>query len=155
MHLIGVDVINRPPDRDPLVQIATGDQTPAANFFDEQFGFDLRHSVSPNLITVDIQKLGAAGDIYIDADVVNPTGWTRVINLQGDILSGAASAEIETNVLDIEATVGNIGGNAPAGGMASQRVNVDLVRSPIIPEFPGDPTGTREFSDLKRQFLTV
>ncbi len=78
---------------------------------------------------------------------MNPTGWTRILNQQGDILSGATTAKIETNVLDIEATAGHIGGNdtnSPTpGGTDAQRVNVDLVKSTIIPEFPGDPTGTR------------
>ena len=62
MHLVGVDVINRT-GRDPMVQIST---IQGAGSFDEDFGFDLRHSISPYLITVDIQKLGTPTDVYID-----------------------------------------------------------------------------------------
>ena len=145
MHIVGVDVISRI-DTKPLVQIKT-DQGNGS--FDTNFGFDLRHSISPNLITVDIQKLDKAKDIYLDGSVINPTGWTRIINQQGDILSGSGSARIETNILDIEATAGHIGGNntnGTPGGSNSQRVNVDLIKSTILAELPvpGVPSGTRE-----------
>ena len=140
MHLLGVDVINRT-GRDPMVQITSAQ---GAGGFDEQFGFDLRHSISPYLITVDIQKLGTATDVYIDGGVVNPTGWTRILNEQGDILAGSTAGYVETNTLDIEATLGHIGGNG--GGTDANRVNVDLVMSTRIAEFPGDPTGTRQIA---------
>ncbi|HEY3484659.1 MAG TPA: hypothetical protein VGK49_04705, partial [Ilumatobacteraceae bacterium] len=95
MHLLGVDVINRT-GRDPMVQITSAQ---GADNFDERFGFDLRHSISPYLITVDIQKLGTATDIVLDGAVanhdgavVNPTGWTRILNEEGDIRSNATTA---------------------------------------------------------------
>ncbi|MEH6586717.1 MAG: hypothetical protein V7720_09160, partial [Halioglobus sp.] len=152
MHIVDVDVIYRGSSV-PLVHIETAQSSLDA--FDsgsgaEEFGFDLRHSISVNPSIVDVQKLGLSGDIILDGEakanfygeIVNPTGWTRVLNSKGDIYGLGASSRIESNILHIEAIAGHIGKSVLDGDIDG-RVNVDLVRSTYRPEFGDTPTGDR------------
>ncbi len=70
--------------------------------------FDLWRNLTPAGSIVDVQKLGTAADIVVRGDILNPAGWTRLLNDEGDIRS-VGIAWIETWVAEIEATEGSIG----------------------------------------------
>jgi len=71
------------------------------------FEFDVTHSFAPTLL--DIRSLGLfpQADIFFDSVVENPIGDTRVLNVSGNIASRTKGL-IRTNLLDLEASLGNI-----------------------------------------------
>ncbi len=98
---------------------------------------------------VDIQNLGS-GDIHLNGTIENPLGTTSILNTGGNILSAGSrdvvsngrKSLVRTNILDIEATEGNVGDS-------TKRVNVDLVHSPGRPIQLVDKAGQSIYLDLK------
>ena len=85
------------------------------------FEFDVRRDVAGEPL-IDIQK--SLGTLVLAGQIDNPTGWTRIVDSDGDIQQFDPAAVITTNALDIEATTGSIGGVTGAVG----RVYVRLVQ---------------------------
>ncbi|MGB7818284.1 MAG: Calx-beta domain-containing protein, partial [Ornithinibacter sp.] len=148
MHLAGIDLIYR------------GSDTPLVQFIRRAIGaegvttleFDLWRNLTPAGSVVDIQKIQNAGspittaDIVLDASIVNPAGWTRILNTNGDIRSGTDTAWIETWVADLEATLGSVGVSG------STRLHVRLVQSVNR----GDrPDTTDDSTRIVRLFVTA
>ncbi|KKL19547.1 hypothetical protein LCGC14_2464370, partial [marine sediment metagenome] len=93
----------------------------------------IERTVAPTL--VDIENLNDdPPDVTISGVIENPIGTTRVVVVDGDILStgSRSSADsdpaslIRTNILDLEANEGDI-------GTSSSRINIDLVDSDSAP----------------------
>ena len=124
MHIVKIDTINRG-DELPLVQIESAPGAPRSSTTLE---FDLRRAFAAT--EIDIQKIQrdranlirSDRDIVIDGDILNPIGFTRILNTDGNILASTPTAWIETSALDIEAINGSVGLND------ANRVNVALVR---------------------------
>ena len=76
---------------------------------------------------VDILNLSATGqpEISLNGFINNPIGTTNIFNTRGDILSTSETAGVRTNILDIEATLGNIGNT----GLGDHRVDVQITES--------------------------
>jgi Ca2+-binding RTX toxin-like protein len=121
LRIDDIDVISPAGAAAPLVRMVTkADQVdPVDPGTPYTLQFDLQRNAGPTL--VDIQKRGA-NDLQLNGTINNPTGWTHILNTQGDIVSTHAAGRVWTNVLDIEATDGQI-------GSAGSRVNVALVQS--------------------------
>ena len=99
LHIAGIDMIYRG-NGIPLVEFIRRTST-VAPFAVYAAGvttmqFDLWHNLTPTGATVDIQKIQNDGtvirstaDIVVDGSIVNPAGWTRILNTDGDIRSGS------------------------------------------------------------------
>jgi hypothetical protein len=140
MQINAIDVINRTVN--PLVDIvATTNRT---------LTFNLSRTVKPTLVDVESQTLLAPTSITINKVIENPIGTTRVIDLDGPILSSSSRTTqasdpqslIRTNILDLETPNGSIGQNpgdpddvfgGPAMPSTNHRINIDPVYSGNVP----------------------
>ena len=116
MHLLQIDVVYRGTDV-PLVQLQSGHPHPTVTPME----FDIWRSLTPRASIVDIQKIQRSGttvrssaDIVVDKSILNPAGWTRILNTDGDIIAGPSSGWIETNALVLQAPNGDVGASAAA-----------------------------------------
>jgi Ca2+-binding RTX toxin-like protein len=125
---------------------------------DVDITFNLTRDVSPTTVT--LLNTGVS-DIGLNGEINNPIGLTSITNTQGHIVNGsdiasfvsdgngyaAGSGLVRTNLLDIEATQGNIGvdNTSPT---ADSRVRVELVESTNRPEDLQAVAGGSIFLDL-------
>jgi hypothetical protein len=95
--------------------------------------FAIFRVVAPTLTTIDNTNPDPP-DVIINGIIENPIGITRIVVVNGNILSSASrvngdadpTALIRTNILDLETPSGSIGQSSP-------RVNVDVVDSANVP----------------------
>jgi hypothetical protein len=100
---------------------------PATSFdFDVQYTFPPTHVQIKN--TCPFSCPTRQPFIRLDDYIENPIGKTEISNASGDILSGAGSEIIRTNILDLDAPNGHIGHQSPT------HAEPDLVRNPIMVE---------------------
>ena len=96
------------------------------------FDFDIKYKFPPTLVqiknTCPFSCPTRQPFIRLDDYIENPIGKTEIFNASGDILSGAGSEIIRTNILDLDAPNGNIGQQSPT------HANPDPVRNPIMVE---------------------
>ncbi len=118
----GIDVVNTTVD--PVVDLLkTNSRT---------LTFEIERTVAPTFVEIRNLNLDPPS-VLINGVIENPIGTTRIVDVNGDILSAGSrlndndpSALIRTNILDLEANNGNI-------GTTGARINVDIVDSANVP----------------------